>query len=191
MERGGILTAREAKRRGITAYQLRQLMQAGEIVRMDRGLYRLADLPPLRYPDHVLTNLKVPGSIFCLLTALVFHDLTDVIPSAVYVALPRFQRNRPVIHYPPTRIFGYDDKTFDLGVEEHILDQIPMRFYSAERTVIDCFKFRNRIGETIAIEALTSYCHRDKRDLLLLEKYAQDLRMANIIAPYLKVIENG
>jgi predicted transcriptional regulator of viral defense system len=133
-----------------TLYAMRD---SGFLEQIARGLYRLADMPALGNPDLVSVALKVQGGVICLISALAFHEVTTQIPHEVYVALKRGVRT-PRLGYPPLRIFRFSGKAFTEGVEAHEIDGVSVRIYSPEKTLADCFKYRNKIGMDTALEAL-------------------------------------
>lgn len=161
------------------------MLDTGLLVREARGIYRLADLPPLSSPDLVQVSLRMPAGIIFLISALEFHKLTTQIPYKVYIALP-IGVKKPRFDYPPLEIFWLAPKTYSSGVEEHILDGVPVRVFSREKTVADCFKFRNKIGADIALEALKDYLRQPGRSIKELLGCARIDRVEKIILPYLQ-----
>lgn len=182
----GIHTA-EALRLGIHPRTLYAMRDAGLIERLGRGLYRLTKAPPLTSPDLVTAALKVPKGVLCLISALSFHDITTQIPHAVHVALP-FGTERPRLDSPQTRFSWFKEPAFSAGAENQKVDGITIRVYSPEKTVADCFKFRNKVGLDVALEAL-KLCLKKKRskpDELL--KYARICRVEKVMRPYLEAL---
>jgi predicted transcriptional regulator of viral defense system len=184
-ENNGILRTSQAKKLGIDEPILVQMCEGGLLVKEARGLYRLADLPPLSNPDLVQITIRVPNSVTCLISALNYHQLTTQIPYRVYIALPR-ETKAPRIEYPPLDIIYLSNKPYFAGIEEHILDGVQVHIYSREKTIADCFKFRNKIGLDIALEALKDYLRQPDRDLGELLRCAQVNRVDKIMQPYLK-----
>ena len=184
-QNSGILRTSQAKKLGINEYTLVQMTEAGLLIREARGLYRLADLPPLSNPDLVKVSMRVPDSVICLISALNFHNLTTQIPYRVYIALPRSVK-APRLDYPPLDIVYLSSLPYRTGVEEHSLDGAVVRIYNREKTVADCFKFRNKIGQDIALEALRDYLRLPDRQLNLLLEYASIDRVNNVMRPYLE-----
>ena len=184
---GGMLRTSEAIRAGIHQRTLYALRDAGVIERIARGLYRLASRPPLGHPDLVPIAAKIPGGVLCLISALAFHDLTTQIPHQVYLAVQRGSEF-PRLEYPPVRIFQFGARSFRAGVELHKIDGVPMRVYNPEKTLVDCFKFRNKIGLDTALEALRLY--RDRRTVKVgqIMRFAAICRVTKIIRPYLEAI---
>ncbi len=163
------------------------MRRTGDLEELERGLYRVRGLPKLSSPDLVTIALKVPRGVICLVSALAFHELTTQVPHQVYVALPR-GTEPPGVQFPPNRILWFTGPAFTQGVEVHKIDGIPVRVYSPEKTITDCFKYRNKIGLDVALEALKIYLQlrRVKTDDLL--RHAGICRMQIIIRPYLEAL---
>jgi predicted transcriptional regulator of viral defense system len=184
-ERQGTLRTFEALRAGIHPRTLYALRDRGEIEQIARGLFRLAELPPPGEPDLLTVAKKVSQAVFCLLTALAFHRLTTQVPHAVEVALPRTARV-PRLDHPPIRVFRFSPKSLNAGIETHMLDGVSIRVYCREKTLADVFKYRNKVGFDVALEALRAYRSQPKRDFQAVLKYARICRVENVIRPYLE-----
>jgi predicted transcriptional regulator of viral defense system len=180
-----VLRTKDALRLGIHPETLYRMRDSGTLACLSRGLYRLSDLPPLGSPDLVTVGMKVPSGVICLISALAFHELTTEIPHEVYVALPR-GAEPPRLDYPLLRVFWF--AVFEFGVEAHRLDGAQVRIYSPERTIADCFKYRNKIGLDTAREALKLYLERRKKNLDALLKAAEVCRVAKVMRPYLEAL---
>jgi predicted transcriptional regulator of viral defense system len=148
-------------------------------------VYRLSALPAIGHLDLVTVSLRVPRAIVCLVSALSYHDITTEVPHEVQLALPRGTK-APRLDYPPLRVFRFSGLALTEGVQTLVMDGVQVRVYSAEKTVADCFRFRNKIGIEVAIEAL-DLCIRKKRskpsDLL---RYARVCQVEKIMLPYLQ-----
>jgi predicted transcriptional regulator of viral defense system len=155
-------------------------------VQLSRGIYTLADLPPLENSDLTAVAKRVPKGVICLISALSFHNITNEIPHEVYLAI-QTGREKPKLNFPPTRVFHFSTGTYSAGVEEHLLDGEKIKVYSREKTIADCFKFRNRIGLDVGMEGLRQCigkgCSRKK-----ILHFASICRVENIIRPYLESI---
>jgi len=184
-ENKGILRTGEAKKLGINEAILVQMHSLGLLIKESRGLYRLADLSPLSNPDLVQIAIKVPKAVICLISALNYHQLTTQIPYNVYVALPR-DTKAPRIEYPPMDIVYLSETPYATGIEGHVVDGVMVRIYSREKTIADCFKFHNKIGMDIAIEALKDYLHQPDRNLGELLRCARVDRVEKTMQPYIK-----
>jgi len=184
---GGILRMSEALEFGITRTMLYSMLDRGLIERLHRGLYRLTDLPSLGNPDLIAVSRKAPNAIICLISALAFHEVTTHIPHEVQIAIRRHTR-QPRIAYPPTRVFYFSEQSINAGVEKHLIDGAEVRIFSAAKTVADCFKYRNKIGLDVAVEAL-KMLHESRR-LIPNEimKFAAVCRVEKIIRPYLEAL---
>ncbi len=142
---GGRLRMSEATRRGITRYMLYTLRDRGVIEQISRGIYRLVEFPPIGGPDVVTVGLRFPNAVICLVSALAFHEITTQIPRSVSVAVPRESR-MPCLEYPPLIVHRFSDRAYRAGIEEHQIDGVPVKIYNPEKTIVDCFKCRNKIG---------------------------------------------
>ena len=185
-EQGGILRTYEALRLGIHPRTLYAMRDAQIIEQLSRGLYRLAGLPTLGNPDLVSVARKVSG-VICLVSALAYHELTTQIPHAVHLALPR-GAEPPRLDYPPLQFVWFTGEAFTEGIETHTLDGVEVRIYSPEKTLADCFKYRNKIGLDIAVEALKLY--RERRPLRSSEllRCARICRVEKVMRPYLEAL---
>ena len=184
-KRGGTLRTSEALAAGIHPRVLYEMRDAGELEQLARGVYRLASLPPLSDPDLATVAKRVPQGVVCLISALAFHELTTQIPHEVHVALPRTARV-PVLEYPPVRIYRFSKDSFEAGIETHSLDDVSVRIYSAEKTIADCFKFCNKIGLDVALEALKTYRALRRPQLQQVLEFARICRVEKVVRPYLE-----
>lgn len=186
-QNNGILRTGKAKKLGIHEVTLVQMCEDGLLVKESRGIYRLADLPPLSNPDFVQVAIRAPQAVICLISALNYHQLTTQIPYKVTIALPQ-EVKAPRIEHPPLDIVYLSHRPYAAGIEEIVFDGVPVRIYNREKTVADCFKFRNKIGLDIALEALKDYMHQPNRDIQKILKYARINRVEKIMMPYIKAI---
>lgn len=184
-ERGGMLKMAEAVQAGVHRRTLYALRDAGVLEQLGRGLYRLAEAPPLGHPDLVAVARRVPRGVVCLLSALAFHGLTTEIPHEVYLAVPR-NAEPPRVDHPPVRVFRMGEGAFAEGIEVHDLDGVPVRVYSREKTLADCFKYRTTVGLDTAVEALRRYRDQRRIDAEAILRAARACRVENVIRPYLE-----
>ena len=184
---GGILNTERAIRLGIHPRTLYALRDEARLERMERGLYRLADAKPLAHPDFVTVALKVPRGVICLISALAFHQMTTQVPHTVYLAIGA-KDQAPVLRYPPLRLFWYSKPVFESGITETKMDGVNIRIYSPEKTLVDCFKFRNKIGIDVCVEALNLYRQRGRMRLDQIEHFAQIDRVQRVMRPYLEAV---
>lgn len=184
---GGLIRTREAIELGIQSRVLKQLVQGKKLEQISRGVYRIPGKHPISNPDLFTVAARIPNGVICLLSALSFHDITTQIPSKVSIALER-RAETPRLDYPPLSIHRFSGKAFTDGVEIHIVDGIQVKVYSMEKTLADCFKFRNKIGMEVAIEALKFYRTRKKIKMKEVYHYARICRVENIMRPYLEAV---
>lgn len=184
---GGILRTGEALDHGIHPRTLYAMRDAGLLERVERGLYRLADMPPLSEPDLVTVARKVPRGVICLISALHFHDITTQIPHAVSLAVARGVEP-PRLDFPPIQLYWFSGAAFSAGVDKYQIDGTAVSVYSAEKTLADCFKYRNKIGMETVLEALTLYRDQHKPKPRKLLEYAKVCRVEKIMRPYLEVL---
>lgn len=182
---GGQLRMSEAIEQGITRYMLYSLRDRGVIEQVSRGIYRLVDLPPISNPDLVTVSLRFPNAVICLISALAYHDITTQIPHVVFVAVSRDSR-MPSLDHPPIQAHRFSDEAYKSGIEEYPIDGVPVKVYCPEKTLADCFKFRNKIGMEVVLEALKLYKTRKKFNLGELVKYAKICRVEKVMQPYLE-----
>lgn len=186
--RGGLLRTAEALRLGIHPRTLYQLRDEGRIEAISRGVYRLADLPPLSHPDLVTVALRVPNGVVCLISALAFHEITTEVPHEVQIALPRGTKS-PRLAHPPLRVFRFSEPGLSLGVQTVKLDGIDVRIYDPAKTVVDCFRYRNKLGVDVAIEALKLCIERKVARPADLLRYARTCRAERVMLPYVEALQ--
>lgn len=184
---GGILSTSQALRLGIHPRTLYALRDEAKLERMERGLYRLANSKPLGSPDLVTVALKVPKGVVCLISALAIHRMTTQIPHAVYLAIPANDQ-APALQYPPLRLFWYSKTVYENGIVQEKMDRTPIRVYSPEKTLADCFKYRNKLGIDVCVEALNLYRRRGRMKMDLIERYAKLCRVERVMRPYLEAV---
>lgn len=174
----------EAIRQGISRYMLYSLRDKGIIEQISRGVYRLLDLPPISNPDLVAVALRYPDAVVCLISALSFHEITTQIPHEVSIAILR-DSHPPSLEYPPLLVHKFTDQAYQSGIEAHLIDGVRVKVYSPEKTLVDCFKFRNKIGMDVVLEALKLYKNKKKFDHKKIMKYAKICKVDKIVRPYL------
>jgi len=183
----GVLRTQEAIKYGIHPRVLYALRESGVLEQLSRGVYRLADLPPLTNQDLVTVSLRVPHGVVCLISALAFHELTTQIPHAVYLALERGSK-LPKLEHPPLRVYRFTSDAFVAGIQSHRLDGVSVRVYDPEKTLADCFKYRNKLGLDVAIEALRLWRRQKRRDIGRLMAYARICHVERVIRPYVEAL---
>lgn len=163
------------------------MRDSGALDAVSRGVYRLANSPPLSNPDLVIVGTRVPGGVICLISALAFYELTTQIPHEVHVALPR-GAEEPRLDHPPIKTYRFTGQSFTEGVVTHELDGVIVRVYNPEKTLADCFKFRNKVGLDTVVEAIRFYRERKRVKVDDLMRYAAICRVKKIIRPYLEAL---
>jgi len=184
---GGTIRTAEAIRKGVHPRTIYALRDSGALSQITRGVYRLAELDVISNPDLVTVASRAPHAVICLISALSFHNLTTQIPHEVSIAIPQNSRT-PRINYPPVSVHKFAPESFKAGIEEHRIDGVTVRIYSPEKTLADCFKFRNKIGMDVVLEALKLYKERRKFNLDGLLKYAGICRVEKVMKPYLEAM---
>ncbi len=185
-QNSGLLRLSHAKRLGIDEKTLSQMTEAGLLVRESTGIYRLASRSPLAYPDLTVVALRIKRSVICLISALAFHQLTTQIPHMIYIALPRGTK-RPAMAYPPLKVITLNQPIYSAGIETHLHDNVPVNIYSKEKTLTDCFKFRNLIGQDVAVEALKTYFAEHAPRISDLLHFARINRVEKLMRPYIEL----
>ena len=184
----GWLRTRQALELGISPRTLYFLRDAGIIVRRSRGLYQLADMPVGHNLDLLTVAQRISKGVVCLLSALAFYELTTHIPHQVYLALP-VRAEKPRLDYPPLRLFWLSEKVYQAGITTHRIEGISVRIYSPEKSIADAFKFRNKIGLDVAIEALRNYRQSPDFNVEALLSMARVDRVERILKPYLEALQ--
>jgi predicted transcriptional regulator of viral defense system len=187
-EKQPILRARDVAHQGIHTSTLTRLARSGVLERVGPGRYQLPKRT--RFTEHhdlAVATAAVPRSVICLVSALRFHDIGTQLPAEVWIAVPRGTRV-PRVTAPPLRVVHISPEVFDLGIEEHRIEGQPVRVYSVARTVADCFRFRNKIGLDVALEALTDAWRSKRLNLDELNRIAKKLRVQRVMQPYLETV---
>jgi predicted transcriptional regulator of viral defense system len=187
-QHGGVMRTSEALMRGIHPAALYRLFEDGQLTRLARGLYRLTSAQEFSNPDLAVVAAKAPEAVVCLISALAFHEITTQVPRVVYLAVPRVRYAGLRLLTPPVKIYRFDVPTFDQGIESHPIDGVPVRIYSVARTIVDCFKYRNKLGLGVAIEALRFARERKRTSNREILHFASLLRQVRVIGPYLESV---
>lgn len=182
----GLFRARDAARDGVSPTELKQLVETYQIKKLGRGIYSASDRQETAHDHMAEIAIRYPNAVFCLLTALQIHGLTSQAPHEVWVAIAPKAR-APQLTYPPVRVVRFSGDALTSGIEQVSMDgavQIPVT--SVGKTVADCFKFRNKIGLDVALEALREAWRSKKTTMDELWEYAQVCRVHNVMRPYLE-----
>ncbi|OPL19108.1 MAG: transcriptional regulator [Candidatus Aegiribacteria sp. MLS_C] len=181
----GVVSTAEVRSHGIHHEYLRQLCAKGELVRVGHGLYSLPNADITVHHGLVQVAKTAPKGVICLLSSLRFHEIGTQAPHEVWMALDR-RAARPRITHPKTRIVRFSGKALTEGVEEHTIEGVQVKIYSPAKTIADCFKYRNKIGIDVALEALRDVLHGRKCSTDELWKYAKVCRVTKTMRPYME-----
>jgi predicted transcriptional regulator of viral defense system len=185
--RRGTLTAHEARAAGIHPQVLTRLVSDGTLVRVARGQYRLPNAPVTEHHALALAAVAVPEGVVCLISALAFHEIGTHVPSRVWMALDRRAR-RPTLDWPPLQIVRFGGDALTRGIEVHEVERVSVRVYSPAKTVADLFKYRNKIGLDVALEALKEVWRERRASVDEIDRYARVCRVERVMRPYLQAV---
>lgn len=183
----GYIRPKQAKSEGISTYYLNKMIEAGIIEKIGWGLYVLKDYPFSEIESLIEACKKVPKGVICLISALSFYELTDIIPHEVHMAIEK-KSWLPKIDYPPIKFYWYSKKIFETGISKVEKQGTTISIYNIEKSIADSFKYRNKIGENIAIEALKNYIKKRDRDISALMRYSKLLRVEKTVNQVIKGI---
>lgn len=183
--RTGTLRSRELTARGVSRVQLSRWLAAGELQRLGHGIYALPEYAPNQHASLVEVARRAPQVVFCLLTALRFHKLTTQAPFEVWIAIGN-KDHPPRLAYPKLRVQRFSPASLDFGVQEHHVDGATLRVTDVAKTVADCFKFRNKVGLDVALEALREVVHARRTTVDAIWAAAKVCRVASVMRPYLE-----
>ncbi len=187
IEKLGLARPRDLEQHGISRSLLSRLVKEGLIIRQARGIYVAARHAPTEAHSLAQVAKRVPEAVFCLFTALRFHELTTQSAAEVWIALPEKARH-PCLDYPRLRVARFSGPALIEGVEEHRVEGVVIRVYSAAKTVADCFKYRNKVGIDVAVEALRDFGRKHRGCANDLARFARICRVARVMQPYLDAI---
>ena len=190
VRRKGIVRPRDLEALGIPREYLLRLHRQGKLSRTGRGIYTLPDAAVTERHSYAEVAKRVPEAVLCLLSALAFHEFTTQSPASVWIALGKGAR-KPAILSPSLRVVRLTEPSLSEGVERHTVEGVPVRVYSAAKTVADCFKFRNKIGLDIVIEALKDCLRQKKATINDIHRYAKICRVSNVIRPYMESLRSA
>lgn len=184
-EEGKVFRISEAMLKGIHSSMIYKLRDSGEITQLSRGIYQVNDNNSFSNTDFAVVAVKSSAAVVCLISALSFHGLTTQIPHSVSIAIRQGAR-APKIDFPPISVHRFSEVSYNAGIETHKDADIEFKIYGPEKTIADCFKFRNKIGMDIVLEALKLYKKSKKVNIPLLTKYAKICRVDKVMKPYIE-----
>jgi len=187
VKHAGILRPRDLDNSGIPRVYLYRLHERGLLQRIGRGLYATAENNATQHHTFAEACKRVPQGVLCLLSALRFHEVTTQAPFEIWMAIDRKAR-LPIVNYPSIRFVRFSGNALTEGIEEHEIDGVNIKVYDPAKTVVDCFKYRNKIGIDVAIEALRD-CRRERKCTVdQLWHYAKICRVTKVMKPYLEAV---
>lgn len=186
--RGGLARSRDLVAAGLSRTEISRRVASGSLVRVARGLYSLPDHEPGEHHALVEVAQRAPRTVFCLLTALRIHDLTTQAPHEVWIAIGN-KDHPPRLTYPRLRVVRFAAASLIEGVETPKLDGTKIRVTCVAKTVVDCFKFRSKVGLDVALEALREARRSRRVSADDLWRFARIDRVANVMKPYLEALE--
>lgn len=181
------MQSQDFARLSIHPQQVSRLVEKGELIRVGRGRYVLAGDQHSENLGLALVAAAAPKAVVCLLSALQFHGIGTQSPREVWIAVGK-NSTRPRLDYPPVRLAVFSGPAFTYGVERHVVDGIPVKVYSAAKTVADCFKFRNKVGLDVALEALRDGLRTKRINRDSVWAAAKACRVTSVIRPYLEAM---
>jgi predicted transcriptional regulator of viral defense system len=195
LKQRGMARSCELARAGITGAAISRMKNKGVLLQLGRGLYQLPDAP--LDADHALAGAskRVPKGVVCLVSALAFHGLTDTIPARVWMAIGPKDR-RPRIEEPPLQIVRFGGNTLYSGIQEHTIEQVPVRIYDPAKTVVDLFGYRRSEGRryqkspglNLALEGLREALRQRKTTPAEIARYASEAGIWKVVQPYLEAM---
>eukprot|EP01037_Dinobryon_pediforme_P021303 gene21303-22133_t len=181
---GGIARLAELRDVGVTAATMSRMERNGEVLRLARGLYQLSDAPLDVHHSLAEAAKRVSKGVVCLVSALAFHGLTDQLPSQIWLAIG--QRDwSPKPNGTPMRLARFTDRFLNESVETHLVEGVPVKVFGAAKTIADCFRYRNKIGLSVAIEGLREALRQRKATPDEIARQAERGAVATVIFPYL------
>ena len=183
----GILRPRDLDALKIPRRWMSRLHERGKLIRIGRGLYTLPDAEPSSNRSLAEVSKRVPSGVICLLSALQFHELTTQVPHRIWIAVDAKARS-PKVQDLPMRVVRFSGDSFSSGIDVFDVEGVEVHIYNPAKTVADCFKFRNKIGLDVAVEALKDCLRKRKATVDELWTYGKVCRVSNIIRPYMESI---
>lgn len=181
------VTPRDLAEAGIHRQALTRLVSEGRIERVARGLYRVSERPVTENHGLVIAAAAIPQGVICLLSALQYHSIGTQLPSEVWIALDR-RAWRPALAWPPLRIARFTGEALTGGIERYTIEGRVVKVYGVAKTLADCFKYRNKIGLDVALEALRDAWRRKRFTIDEIDRYAAICRVQRVMRPYLEAL---
>ena len=183
----GIIRAKDVEAARISRNYLYEMCRDGLLEKVSAGLYALPDTLESENSTMAEVAKRVPHAVVCLISALIYHELTTQLSPDIWMTVPKSSR-KPKIKYPPLNLTYVSEPAYSFGIEEHIISGVLVKIYSPAKTVADCFKFRSKVGLDVAIEALRNARHSRKATMDELVEAAKVDRVLKVISPYMEAI---
>lgn len=184
-DKGGYARQTELREHGFQSRNISKLYNKGVLEKIQPGLYKLKDNDVTS--GFVDISKAIPQAVIALVSALAYYELTTFNPSKIHLAIPN-DAKPPKLHFPPIEVYYYRKKQYRPGIDEINIQDHTVRIYNKEKTVCDMFRYRNKLGEDLALEGLKNYVNRSDANLNELQKYMKICRVKTIMKPYLKAI---
>lgn len=187
LQKRGILRSFEFAEAGIAAAALSRLIFQKRIIRLQRGLYTLAESVPVANHEMAQTSKAVPQGVVCLVSALAFHELTTTLPGKLWLAIGSKDR-RPKLSHPPLQVVRFPPSLLKRGIDRHVIDGVPVRITNPARTIVDLFRYRRKTGLNLAIEGLREALRGRKATPAQIAHYAEEANIWKVVQPYLEAV---
>lgn len=186
-ERRGYGTTKELVAGKVHTRDVKKLLDEGIINKVKNGVYRLSEIPVVSNQSFIDLSYSIPNGVICLMSALSYYELTTFQPTVISVAVNRKSR-RPKIEYPPVEFYYFSTKQFEAGIDEMKIGGHKVRIYCLEKTLADCFRYRNKLGIDVVKEGLSEYLKLKSRDIEKLLKYAEICRVKKLMQTWLNLL---
>ena len=183
----GLVRMRDLRDAGVGSETVARLVREGAVMRVARGLYQLAEAVPDARRSFSEASALVPKGVICLISALQFHELTLQMPSVVWIAIDRTGW-KPKIEYPPIRFVRFSSRALREGVKRHLIEGIEVPIFEPANTIVDCFRYRNKIGLDIALEGLRAGLRTKRATPDQLWEFARTARVWSVMRPYVEAM---
>ena len=187
LEEHGIMRLAELRSAGVTAATVSRMARAGEVIRLARGLYQLPDAPFDTSHSLAEAAKRLPKGVVCLVSALAFHGLTDQLPKKVWMAIGQ-KDWAPKSDGMPIRVIRFTESLLAQSVETHVIEGVPVKVFGVAKTIADCFRHRNKVGLSVAIEGLQEALRQRKASPAEIARHAERGGISTVIGPYLEAL---
>lgn len=182
-----LIRLREMETHGLSRMKVRRMVRRGELLELGRGLYARSSFEPTEHHSLAVIGARAPSAVVCLLSALAFHELTTQQPHDVWIAIAR-KTWPPKVDWPPLRVVTFSDAHYREGIEHHTLEGVDVQVYGVAKTLVDCFRFRNKIGLEVALDALRDALRKKRVTHCELAELADRQRAATAFRPYIEAL---